>query len=157
MNLHTDTTVITLFFSVPDVSTCDPSLALELDWLTYNDLCGSDHLPVVLKTSLRDHEPAAEHWTFDRAHWMSFLALCVSRLSDEQALSEDPVAHFKDTLIEIAYQTIPKYFEKAFDSVAWSFLQKVLDLFNFGRDIKSWIINILQGCNYNCFSKRSIF
>ena len=27
-------------FSVPDVSICDPSLALEFDWLTHNDLCG---------------------------------------------------------------------------------------------------------------------
>ncbi|WP_419584840.1 hypothetical protein, partial [Thiolapillus sp.] len=95
-------------FSVPDVSICDPSLALEFDWLTHNDLCGSDHFPVILKTSLRDDEPAAEHWKFDRADWMSFRTLCVSRLSDELALSEDPVAQFTDTLIEIANQTIPK-------------------------------------------------
>ena len=46
-------------FSVPDVSICDPSPALEFDWLTHNDLCGSDHFPVILKTSLRDDEPAA--------------------------------------------------------------------------------------------------
>ena len=38
---------------------------------------------------------------------MSFRTLCVSRLSDELALSEDPVARFTDTLIEIANQTIP--------------------------------------------------
>ena len=36
-------------------------------------------------------------------------ALCMSRLSDELALSEDPVAQFTDTLIEIANQTIPKF------------------------------------------------
>ncbi|WP_419595921.1 hypothetical protein, partial [Thiolapillus sp.] len=95
-------------FSVPDVSICDPSLALEFDWLTHNDLCGSDHFPIILKTSLRDDEPAAEHWKFDRADWMSFRTLCASRLSDELALSEDPVAQFTDTLIEIANQTIPK-------------------------------------------------
>ena len=39
---------------------------------------------------------------------MSFRTLCMSRLSDELALSEDPVAQFTDTLIEIANQTIPK-------------------------------------------------
>ena len=39
---------------------------------------------------------------------MSFRALSVSRLSDELALSEDPVAQFTDTLIEIANQTITK-------------------------------------------------
>ena len=39
---------------------------------------------------------------------MSFRTLCVSRLSDELALSEDPVALFTDTMSEIANQTIPK-------------------------------------------------
>ena len=62
-------------FSVPDVSICDPSLALEFDWQTHNDFCRSDHFPVILKTSLRDDEPAAEHWKFDRADWMSFCTL----------------------------------------------------------------------------------
>ena len=39
---------------------------------------------------------------------MSFRTLCMSRLSDELALSEDLVARFTDTFIEIANQTIPK-------------------------------------------------
>ena len=30
-------------------------------------------------------------------------------------------------------------FEKAFDSIAWSFISKVLDFFNFGESIKTWI------------------
>ena len=30
-------------------------------------------------------------------------------------------------------------FEKAFDSVAWSFIEKSLTVFNFGSDIKRWI------------------
>ena len=38
-------------FSVPDVSICDPSLALEFYHLTHNDLCGSDHFPVILSRS----------------------------------------------------------------------------------------------------------
>ena len=54
-------------FSVPGVSICDPSPALEFDWQTHSDLCRSDHFPIILETSLRDDEPAAEHWIFDRA------------------------------------------------------------------------------------------
>ena len=30
-------------------------------------------------------------------------------------------------------------FEKAFDSIAWSFITKTLSFFNFGRDILQWI------------------
>ena len=62
----------------------------------------------MIKTSASDDEPAAEHWKSDRADWMSFRTLCASRLSDELALLEDPVARFTDTLIEIANETIQK-------------------------------------------------
>ena len=30
-------------------------------------------------------------------------------------------------------------FEKAFDSISWSFIKKTLDFFDFGPDIKKWI------------------
>ena len=39
---------------------------------------------------------------------MSFRTLCMSQLSDKLTLSEDPVAQFTYTLIEIANKTIPK-------------------------------------------------
>ena len=87
---------------------CDPSLSLEFEWLTHNDLCGSDHFQVILKTSLGDDEPSAQHWKFDKADWMSFHTLCVLQLLDELILSEGPVSLFTDTLIEIANKTIPK-------------------------------------------------
>ena len=31
------------------------------------------------------------------------------------------------------------YFEKAFDSVSWSFIYKVLEYFGFGQSIISWV------------------
>ena len=39
---------------------------------------------------------------------MSFRTLCMLRLSDELTLSEDPLAQFTDTLIEIENKTISK-------------------------------------------------
>ena len=84
-------------FSVPDIPICDPSLLFDrFDRLTHDDLCGGDHFPVILKTFPRDDELSAEHWKFDRADWMSFCSLYMSRLSDEVALSEDPLAQFTE-------------------------------------------------------------
>lgn len=40
-------------------------------------------------------------------------------------------------------------FEKAFDSVSWSFINNVLDYFNFGPDFKQWI-NILYKNTKSC-------
>ena len=47
-------------FSVLGLSIYDPSLVLEFDWLTHNDLCGSDHFPIILKTSPNEDEPAVK-------------------------------------------------------------------------------------------------
>lgn len=49
-----------------------------------------------------------------------------------------------DVLFESKKQNIPGLllsvdFEKAFDTVSWTFISKVLDYFNFGRSIKTWI------------------
>ena len=95
-------------FCVPDISSCDPSLIVEFDLQTHNDLCGSDHFSVILRTSPRDDEPSAEHWKVDRADWMSFRTMCMSQLSDELVLCEDPVARFTYILNEIVNKTIRK-------------------------------------------------
>ena len=49
-----------------------------------------------------------------------------------------------DALFESKKQNIPGMllsidFEKAFDTVSWSFISDVLDYFNFGNSIKTWI------------------
>ena len=52
-------------------------------------------------------------------------------------------------------------FEKAFDSLAWSFIHKTLDFFNFGQVIKNWIkifnCNILSSVIQNGFVSNSFF
>ena len=44
-------------------------------------------------------------------------------------------------------------FEKAFDNVAWSFIEQSLTACNFGQDIKRWIstiyVNIKSGVSVN--------
>ena len=52
-------------------------------------------------------------------------------------------------------------FEKAFDSVSWNFLHKVIDFFNFGESIKRWIktlynetfSSVTQNCMLSNFFK----
>ena len=60
----------------------------------------SDHFAVILKKSSNDDESSAEHWKFDKADWLSFRTLRVSRLFDGLVLSEHPAAQFTDILIE---------------------------------------------------------
>ena len=49
-----------------------------------------------------------------------------------------------DVLFESKKQNLPGLllsidFEKAFDFVSWKFIMKVLDFFNFGNSIESWV------------------
>ena len=73
-----------------------------------------------------------------------------------------------DVLFESKKQNLPGLllftdFEKAFDTVSWKFIMKVLDYFNFGNSLKSWVglfqkgseTCILQnGFMSNCFGLR---
>lgn len=61
-----------------------------------------------------------------------------------------------DTLLYASKHKIPGLlllvdFEKAFDSVAWSFINKSLSVFNFGHDIKRWVSTFyanIKSCIY---------
>ena len=81
-------------FSVPDISVYDPSQALEFNWQTHGDFCGSNHFPVILNTFLLllrmmnllmntgnstrltgCHSPLnmCRGWSFLRIQWLSLL------------------------------------------------------------------------------------
>ena len=35
--------------------------------------------------------------------------------------------------------SVPLHFKKAFDTFEWQFIKKILELFNFGENVKRWI------------------
>ena len=79
--------------SALDLAVCGPSLVLDCECSTHDDLCGSD--PVVLAATSNDEDRSLNRWNFGRADWLSFRALCRSRLTKEAVLSaEDPASIF---------------------------------------------------------------
>ena len=63
-----------------------------------------------------------------------------------EIIHENQVGYVKDRYISDA---IAVYFEKAFDSIEWGFIQKALSIFNFGPVFKKWI-NIIYNDIYSC-------
>ena len=61
--------------SALDLSICGPSLVLDYEWTIHEDLCGSDHFPVIL-TSNAVEEAAPNRCNFKKADWLSFPVQC---------------------------------------------------------------------------------
>jgi uncharacterized protein YciW len=92
-----------------DLAICDPTLFLELSWNVYDDLCGSDHLPVILSTSESNPQSGTPRWNLQKADWDTFRLLCQDRLHYEKFdKSVNPLENFSRILLEIASETIPK-------------------------------------------------
>ena len=85
-----------------------PSLLLDFLWRVLDDLCGSDHFPIVIKhqgPATGGREPS---WRLKRADWHSFRTLCDERLTADFHNSPEAIASFTDTLLSIADETVPK-------------------------------------------------
>ena len=57
--------------SAPDLSICGPSLVLDYEWNIHEDLCGSDHFPVILTNNAVEEEAAPNRWNFKKADKLS--------------------------------------------------------------------------------------
>ena len=60
--------------SAIDLSICGPSLVLDYEWNIHEDLCGSDHFPVILTSNTVEEEATPNRWNFKKADWLSFQA-----------------------------------------------------------------------------------
>ena len=95
--------------SALDISICGPSLVLDYEWNIHEDLCGSDHFPVILTSNAVEEESAPNRWNFKKADWLSFQVQCTSELTEEAVMSaRDPAGQFTDLLIQAANKAIPK-------------------------------------------------
>ena len=92
--------------SALNLSVCSPYFVLVYEWSTHDDLCGSEHFPVIL---IANEDPSLNRWNFGGADRLSFLALYQSRLTEEAVLSaEEPAGKFTNLLIKTAEESIPK-------------------------------------------------
>ena len=101
-----------------DLAISDPALFLDLTWHVHDDLCGSDHLPIIL--SHMTVEPPLDRpprWNLQRADWTLFESLCRDRLgATELENRADPIGYFSTTLLSIAEESIPCTSSKARNS-----------------------------------------
>ena len=92
-----------------DLSVCDPSLFLDFDWQTSDDLCGSDHFPIFLSFKQTDKEQYPKFWKFKNTNWSSYSELSITALQKDFNIElKDPAETFSNIIIEIANKLISK-------------------------------------------------
>ena len=96
-------------YSSIDLSICDPGLFLDYSWQVHDDLCGSDHFPIILSPTTSTPNASVQRWKLRKADWTEYANMCCSELLyDNVANSENPIEAFTAKLIDIANNTIPK-------------------------------------------------
>ena len=74
-----------------------------------DDLCGSDHFPIILNQVKASPTQNTQRWKFDKADWDLFAIRCSSELVLEDIMqNENPIECFTNILLSIADQSIPK-------------------------------------------------
>ena len=92
-----------------DLSICFPTLLLDYDWKVHDDLCGSDHFPILLNNIGPALDEPVSRWKLNKANWAQFQTLCTTRLlEDTVRKADDPIESFASILINIAEETVPK-------------------------------------------------
>ena len=104
-----------------DLSICDPSIFLDFtSWGVHSDLCGSDHFPILISTSIVMDDQFPPNWRFNNVDWSSFANLCSIEINDDILDYVDPIARLTSRIIDIAYSTVPvTYFSKRRKSKPW--------------------------------------
>jgi hypothetical protein len=87
----------------------DPSLLLDFSWKVHDDLCGSDHFPIILESLNSTVGERPTRYKFDKADWPLYEQMCREKLQKEIIRNAtDPILKLNETVISIADETIPK-------------------------------------------------
>ena len=63
-----------------DLTICDPSLMLDFRWSVHDDLCGSDHFPLIIENSKPTIATSTQRWKLNKGDWETFQSLCDNHL-----------------------------------------------------------------------------
>lgn len=92
-----------------DLTIVDQSLALDFNWNVHDDLCGSDHFPIIITNSKPLPPNTVPKWKLHKADWSTFQEMCSQHLNTNNFKpNHDPVASFTTVLVGIAEKTVPK-------------------------------------------------
>jgi len=67
--------------SAIDLSLCSASITPQFTWAVHDDLCGSDHYPLIVKLTKPTPNDVDIKWKLSKANWTDFQQLCTEKLT----------------------------------------------------------------------------
>lgn len=107
--------VATASLSAIDLTLCSPCVVGELQWSVKDDLCGSDHFPIIIEEIIPVANKREQKFNISRANWPLFEDLTVTYVQDiidENMTVDNLVAVFNGIIIDAAHSAIPKTSDK---------------------------------------------
>ena len=93
-------------YSSTDLNLCSPVLLPNFTWKVTEDLCGSDHFPILLSSTQPSSNIQPQKWKLSKANWNKFETLCEQSIThDKFEDCDDPTKLFTSLLIEAAKQS----------------------------------------------------
>lgn len=92
-------------YSAIYLSICDPEILLDFSRKVWDNLCGSDHFPIIMTSTRANFLKRTPKW---KANWDAFQNRCNTAFSQIPLPDWDPAQSFTKTLISIAEETIQR-------------------------------------------------
>ena len=94
------------YFSI-DLTLCSPVLLPNFTWKVTEDLCGSDHFPIIFTSTQPSSSVRPQKWKLSKAIWNRFEVLCEQTIThDKFGDCDDPAKLFTSLLIDAAKQSV---------------------------------------------------
>jgi hypothetical protein len=91
-------------YSAIDLIILEPQLRLDFSWRVWDDLCGSDHFPIIIDCEGPSPIQKERTWWLHKAEWPTFQTLCRWELT----IVVRDIKEFTEILRSIAEETVPK-------------------------------------------------
>ena len=92
-----------------DLSLCSISLLQDFEWGLCEDLMGSDHFPIWLRSGQKSRAVSSPKWILQKADWMLFSHRAVPQMSVQEFCSVQEANNYCQSFItEAAEEAIPK-------------------------------------------------
>ena len=91
-------------YSAINLSIVEAELVMDFLWRVWNNLCASDHFPIILNCEGSSPEKRERRWRLRQTDWPTFRTLCHERFTPDTS----EIDSFTEMLRWIAEKTVPK-------------------------------------------------